>query len=236
MAAGKRHRKNAELVTLGKKYTLDEAFAILEKFAAPKFDETINLAVRLGIDVKQADQQVRGATVLPNGVGKKVRVLVFAKGAKATEATAAGADFVGAEDLVEKINGGWMDFDKVIATPDMMVAVSKVGKILGPRGLMPNPKTGTVTLDLNKAIGDERKGKVEFRAEKAGIVHAPIGKRSFGKEKLRENLTSLMDSIVKMKPSTAKGAYLKSVTISAAMSPGLRIEPGQFGGATTEET
>lgn len=235
MSSGKRHAKNAELVTLGKRYLLDEALEILEKFQAPKFDETINLSVRLGIDVKQADQQVRGATVLPNGVGKKVRVLVFAKGPKATEAQTAGADFVGAEDLVEKINGGWMDFDKVIATPDMMVAVSKVGKILGPRGLMPNPKTGTVTVNVTQAINDERKGKVEFRAEKAGIVHAPIGKRSFGKDKLKQNLTSLMEAIVKMKPSTSKGAFLKSVTISATMSPGLRLETNQFGGGAAEE-
>jgi len=235
MANGKRHRKNLELVTMGKKYSIDEAFDILTKFTGPKFDETVNVAVRLGIDTKQADQQVRGATVLPNGIGNKVRVLVFAKGPKATEAQAAGADFVGAEDLVEKINGGWMDFDKVIATPDMMVAVSKVGKILGPRGLMPNPKTGTVTNDLNKAINDERKGKVEFRAEKAGIVHAPIGKKSFGKDKLKENFGSLLDAIMKMKPSTAKGAFLRSVTISPAMSPGIRLEPNQFGSASGEE-
>jgi len=235
MASGKRHRKNAELVTLGKKYSVDEAFDIFTKFSPPKFDETVNLAVRLSIDVKQADQQVRGATVLPNGIGNKVRVLVFAKGAKATEATNAGADFVGSDDLVEKINGGWMDFDKVIATPDMMIAVSKVGKILGPRGLMPNPKTGTVTMNLTQAINDERKGKVEFRAEKAGIVHAPIGKRSFGPDKLKENMKSLLDAIVKMKPSTSKGAYLKSITVSGAMTPGLRLEPNQFGGSVAEE-
>jgi len=236
MAIGKRHKKNLELVTEGKKYLLDEALDLIAKFQAPKFDETVNIAVRLGIDVKQADQQVRGASVLPNGVGGKVRVLVFAKGAKATEATTAGADFVGAEDIVEKINGGWMDFDKVIATPDMMVAVSKVGKILGPRGLMPNPKTGTVTNDLVKAISDERKGKVEFRAEKGGIVHAPIGKRSFGTQKLNENLKSLLEAIIKMKPATAKGSFLRSVTISAAMSPGLRLEPNQFSTGTEEET
>ncbi len=216
----KRHKKNLESVTLGKKYNLDEALEIYSSnFAAPKFDETVNVALRLGIDVKQSDQQVRGATVLPNGTGKKVKIVVFAKGPKATEAQTAGADFVGAEDLVEKINGGWMDFDKVIASPDMMVAVSKVGKILGPRGLMPNPKTGTVTMDLVKAINEERKGKVEFRAEKAGIVHAAIGKRSLGKEKLKENFLSLVDAVVKMKPATSKGAFLRSVTISGAMSP-----------------
>ncbi len=234
MMASRRHKKNLEAVTPGKKYTLDEAFSILEKFQGPKFDETINVAFRLGVDPKQSDQQVRGATLLPNGVGNKVRVLVFAKGAKATEAEAAGADFVGAEDLVDKINGGWMEFDKVIATPDMMVAVSKVGKILGPRGLMPNPKTGTVTNDVTKAIGDERKGKVEFRVEKAGIVHAPIGKRSFGAQKLRENLGALIETIIKAKPATSKGAYLRSVTVSGAMTPGVRIEPNQFASASRE--
>jgi large subunit ribosomal protein L1 len=228
---GKRQKKNLELVSLGKKYSLDEAFDIFEKFQGPKFDETVNVAFRLGIDTKQSDQQVRGATVLPNGIGNKVRVLVFAKGPKATEAQGAGADFVGAEDIVEKINGGWMDFDKVIATPDMMAVVSRVAKILGPRGLMPNPKTGTVTMNVTQAINDERKGKVEFRAEKAGIVHAPIGKRSFGKQKLRENLTALADVIMKMKPATSKGAYVRSCTISGAMTPGLRIEANQFSGA-----
>jgi large subunit ribosomal protein L1 len=222
--SGKRHLENLKLVTVGKKYPIDEAFSILEKFKGPKFDETINVAFRLGVDTTQADQQVRGATVLPNGIGNKVRVLVFAKGPKAQEAQAAGADFVGAEDLVERINGGWMDFDKVIATPDMMVAVSKVGKVLGPRGLMPNPKTGTVTMNVTAAINDERKGKVEFRAEKAGIVHSPLGKRSFGAKKLRENFTALADQIVKMKPTGAKGTYIKSVTISGAMTPGVRLE------------
>ena len=231
---GKRHANNLKLVTVGKKYNLDEAFEVLAKFQGPKFDETINVAFRLGVDTKQSDQQVRGATVLPNGIGNKVRVLVFAKGPKAAEATAAGADFVGSDDLVEKINGGWMDFDKVIATPDMMVAVSKVGKILGPRGLMPNPKTGTVTQDVTKAINDERKGKVEFRAEKAGIVHSPIGKRSFGAAKLKENFVALTEQIMKLKPATAKGAYLRSVTISGAMTPGLKLEPNQFGSANAD--
>lgn len=235
MALSKRHKNNLSHVEEGKKYTLDEALEILGKFANPKFDETVNVALRLGIDVKQSDQQVRGATILPNGVGKTVKVLVFAKGPKATEAKEAGADYVGAEDLVEKINGGWMDFDKVIASPDMMVAVSKVGKILGPRGLMPNPKTGTVTMDVAKAVNEERKGKVEFRAEKAGIVHCPIGKKSFGKDKLRENLLSLVETVVRLKPSTSKGAYLKSVTLSATMSPGLRLEPNQFGSGATKE-
>ncbi|MBS1985293.1 MAG: 50S ribosomal protein L1 [Bdellovibrionales bacterium] len=235
MALSKRTKHNLTLVQPEKKYTIDESLATIAKFKPAKFDETVNVAVRLGIDVKQSDQQVRGATVLPNGLGNKVRVVVFAKGPKATEAQSAGADFVGADDLVEKINGGWMDFDKVIATPDMMVAVSKVGKILGPRGLMPNPKTGTVTNDVTKAINEERKGKVEFRAEKAGIVHAPIGKVSFGAEKLKQNLMSLMESVVKMKPSTSKGVYLRSVTLSPAMGPGLRLDASQFAGAAASE-
>ncbi len=228
MSAGKRQKKNLELVDVLKKYSVDEAFEILEKFQAPKFDETVNVAFRLGIDVKQADQQVRGAAVLPNGLGKKLRVLVFAKGPKATEATEAGADFVGAEDIVQKISEGWMEFDKVIATPDMMATISKVSRILGPRGLMPNPKLGTVTMDVKKAVEQERKGKVEFRAEKAGIVHVPIGKKSFGKQKLRENFLSILDIVMKQKPSASKGVYLRSVTVSPAMSPGLRLDPAQL--------
>lgn len=226
--AGKRHKKNLESFDSAKKHLLNEAFEIVDKFEAPKFDETINVAFRLGIDVKQADQQVRGATTLPNGLGKKVRLLVFAKGPKAEEATNAGADFVGAEDYVEKIQGGWLDFDKVIATPDMMAVIAKVSRVLGPRGLMPNPKLGTVTLDLTKAIDEERKGKVEFRAEKSGIVHAPIGKRSFGAEKLQENFESLKETIIKLKPTAAKGTYLKSVTVSGTMTPGVRLETSQL--------
>jgi large subunit ribosomal protein L1 len=225
---GKRHNKNLALFNADKKYMAEEAFGLLEQFAPTKFDETINVAFRLGVDVKQADQQVRGATTPPNGLGKKVRVVVFAKGPKAQEAQDAGADFVGAEDLVQKISEGWLDFDKVIATPDMMATISKVSRILGPRGLMPNPKLGTVTLDVSKAINEERKGKIEFRAEKAGIVHAPIGKKSFGQQKLRENFNSLVDMILKLKPAAAKGAYLKSVTISGTMTPGIRLETSQF--------
>ncbi len=227
--ASKRHQNNMKLVDVNKKYTVDEAVDILGKFTGPKFDETVNVAFRLGVDTKQADQQVRGAAVLPHGLGKKVRVLVFAKGAKAQEAKDAGADFIGDDEIIAKINGGWMDFDKVIATPDMMVAVSKVGKVLGPRGLMPNPKTGTVTNDVAKAVNEERKGKVEFRAEKAGIIHAPIGKKSFGSQKLKENLLNLADVIVKAKPATSKGVYLKSITVSAVMSPGLKLDTNQFG-------
>ena len=233
--ASKRQKHNLGLVDREKRYALDEGFNILTQFKPTKFDETVNVAFRLGVDTKQGDQQVRGATVLPNGLGNKVRIVVFAKGPKAAEAQSAGADFVGAEDLVEKINGGWMDFDKVIATPDMMVAVSKVGKVLGPRGLMPNPKTGTVTNDVTKAISEERKGKVEFRAEKAGIVHAPIGKFSFGKDKLKQNFMSLVESVVKLKPATSKGAYLRSVTISPAMGPGVRFDPMQFGSSSASE-
>jgi len=226
--ASKRHTKNLTLVDADKKYLAAEAFALVESFESTKFDETINVAFRLGIDVKQADQQVRGATTLPNGLGKKVRVVVFAKGPKVQEAQDAGADFVGAEDLVAKISEGWLDFDKVIATPDMMATISKVSRILGPRGLMPNPKLGTVTLDLAKAINEERKGKIEFRAEKAGVVHAPIGKKSFGAQKLKENFEALVEMILRAKPMASKGTYLKSVTVSGTMSPGVRLEPSQF--------
>jgi large subunit ribosomal protein L1 len=224
----KRYKENTGSYDSTKKYTLADAFDILSKFKNAKFDETVNVAFRLGIDTKQSDQQVRGATVLPNGVGRKTRIIVFAKGDKATEAQNAGADLVGADDLVAKINEGWMDFDKVIASPDMMPVVSKVAKVLGPRGLMPNPKTGTVTADVVKAINEERKGKVEYRAEKAGVVHAPIGKKSFGKEKLQQNLQALAESIIKAKPATSKGAYLRSITIAPTMGPGIRIEPNQF--------
>jgi large subunit ribosomal protein L1 len=232
MATSKRHKQNLSLVDPLKRYAVEEGLEIVGKFKHAKFDEMLNVAFRLGIDPKQSDQQVRGATVLPNGLGNKVRVLVFAKGNKATEATTAGADFVGGDDLVEKITGGWMDFDKVIATPDMMVTVSKVGKILGPRGLMPNPKTGTVTNDVTKAINEERKGKVEFRAEKAGIVHAPLGRVSFGKDKLKENLMSLVDTLLKLKPSTSKGTFIRSVTLSPTMGPGIRLDTAQFSSGT----
>jgi large subunit ribosomal protein L1 len=230
--ASKRYKKNLESFSAEKKFSIDEAFGIYTKFSPPKFDETVNVSFRLGIDPRQADQQVRGATVLPNGLGNKVRVVVFAKGPKAAEAEAAGADVVGADDLVAKITEGWMDFDKVIATPDMMATVSKVSRILGPRGLMPNPKLGTVTMDVTKAINEERKGKIEFRAEKAGIVQAPIGKFSFGKQKLQENFGALLEVILRAKPATAKGVYLKSVTLSGAMSPGVKLDASQLGGST----
>jgi large subunit ribosomal protein L1 len=224
----KRYVENQSSYDFTKKYNLDEALELLSKFKSAKFDETVNVAFRLGVDTKQSDQQVRGATLLPNGTGKKTRIAVFAKGDKAAEAQNAGADYVGADDLVEKINGGWMDFDKVIATPDMMPVVSKVAKVLGPRGLMPNPKTGTVAADVVKAINEERKGKVEFRAEKAGVVHAPIGKKSFGSEKLKQNLMSLAESILKAKPATSKGVYICSVTIAPTMGPGIKLETSAF--------
>lgn len=228
MGASKRQTKNLALLEDQKRYTIDEGLALIEQFESPKFDETVNAAFRLGIDTRQADQQVRGATVLPNGVGKTVKVLVFAKGPKAQEAEGAGADFVGGDEFVAKIQEGWMDFDKVIATPDMMAVVSKVARVLGPRGMMPNPKLGTVTMDVAKAVEAERKGKVEFRAEKAGIVHVPIGKKSFGAAKLKENLSAITENILKLKPSTSKGAYLRSVTLSPAMSPGVSLETNQF--------
>ena len=190
-----------------------------------KFDEGVDLAIRLGVDPKKPDQMVRGTVVLPNGIGKKVRVLVFAKGQKEKEAQDAGADYVGAEDLVEKIGQGWLDFDKAIATPDMMGTVSKLGKVLGPRGLMPNPKVGTVTFDVGKAVKEIKAGKVEFRVEKAGIVHVPVGKASFGFDRLLENIKALLEVILRVKPPTSKGIYLRSITLSSTMGPGVKIDP-----------
>jgi len=205
-------------------YTLDQALSLVKETAYAKFDETVDLSVRLGVDPRKADQMVRGAVVLPNGLGKTVRVLVFAKGEKAAEAEKAGADYVGADDLVEKIQGGWFDFDTAIATPDMMGTVGKIGKLLGPRGLMPNPKVGTVTFDLARAVEESKSGKVEYRVEKAGIIHAPVGKVSFDVEKLKENVISLMDALMKAKPQTAKGTYLKKVSISSTMGPGVNVD------------
>ena len=190
-----------------------------------KFDEGVDMAIRLGVDPKKPDQMVRGTVVLPNGIGKKVRVLVFAKGQKEKEAQDAGADYVGAEDLVEKIGQGWLDFDKAIATPDMMGIVSKLGKILGPRGLMPNPKVGTVTFDVGKAVKEIKAGKVEFKVEKAGIVHVPVGKASFGFDRLFENVKALLEVILRVKPPTSKGIYLRSITLSSTMGPGVKIDP-----------
>jgi large subunit ribosomal protein L1 len=207
-----------------REHTIEEAVPLLQKVKYTKFDETVELAVRLGVDPKHSDQMVRGTVVLPHGLGKSKKVLVLAGGDKQREAKDAGADHVGGEELVDKIMGGWMDFDAVVATPDMMRAVGKLGKVLGPRGLMPNPKTGTVTPDVTKAVNEIKAGKVEFRVDKAGIVHAPIGKISFDTEKLVANAHALMDSIVKAKPAAAKGKYLKSVTISSTMGPGVAVD------------
>ncbi|WP_447973072.1 50S ribosomal protein L1 [Nitrospira sp. Kam-Ns4a] len=206
-------------------YGLKEAVELVKRLAKAKFDESVDLALRLGVDPKRADQMVRGTTVLPHGTGKKVRVLVFAKGEKEQEARQAGADYVGAEDLIEKIKGGWMDFDQAIATPDLMGAVGKLGKILGPRGLMPNPKTGTVTFDVAKAVSEIRKGKVEYKVEKAGIVHVPVGKASFQVSQLFENAQAVLESVMKAKPASCKGRYLRSATISSTMGPGIRLDP-----------
>ncbi len=222
---GKNYQSSAKLIDRNKLYEPAEAVKLIGEVAKAKFDETVEAHIRLGVDPRRSDQQVRGAVVLPYGTGKTKRVLVFAKGEKAHEAEEAGADYVGADDLAEKIKGGWMDFDITVATPDMMSTVGKLGKILGPRGLMPNPKTGTVTFDVAKAIAEIKAGKVEYRVDKTGIVHVPIGKASFGEEKLMANLAVLMDAIVKARPAAAKGAYLKSVSIAATMSPGVFISP-----------
>jgi large subunit ribosomal protein L1 len=225
--AGKKFRKAAEKVDRNRRYPVTEAFKVLKEtieLTKGKWDQTVDVAINLGIDTKHADQQVRGAIVLPNGTGKTQRVAVFAKGDKATEATNAGADIVGEMDLAKRIEEGFMDFDTVIATPDMMGVVGRLGKVLGPRGLMPNPKVGTVTADVTKAVKESKGGKIEFRAEKAGIVHAPVGKASFAAEKLEQNFNALMETIMKMKPPTAKGIYLRSVAVSSTMGPGIKLD------------
>ena len=223
---GKKYVESAKLIDKSALYNPNEALELTLKTAKANFDETIELHVRLGVDPRHADQQVRGAVVLPNGTGRTVRVLVFAKGAKADEATAAGADFVGAEELVTKIQSeNWFDYDVVVATPDMMCVVGRIGRVLGPKGLMPNPKSGTVTFDVAKAIEEIKAGKVEYRVDKTAIVHCPIGKKSFGTEKLKENFTALMEALVKAKPAAAKGQYLKSVSVSSTMGPGAKINP-----------
>jgi large subunit ribosomal protein L1 len=222
--SGKRFRASAAKVEQQKRYDVSEAFALLKEFGVAKFDETVDVAIRLGVDPKKSEQMVRGVVRLPHGTGRKVRILVFAKGEKEAEAKAAGADFVGAEDLVEKIKGGWLDFDKAIATPDMMAKVGPIAKILGPRGLMPNPKVGTVTVDVGKAVAEEKAGRVEFRVEKAGIVHAPIGKVSFSKENLEANFRALLDQVQKQKPQTSKGNYIQSIFLSSTMGPGIRLD------------
>ena len=209
----------------GKRYSLREAVELSVSTARAKFDETADVAIKLGVNPKHADQMIRGSVVLPHGLGKTVRVLVFAKGDKEREALDAGADFAGSDDLVEKIKGGWMEFDRVVATPDLMGAVGKLGKILGPRGLMPNPKVGTVTFDVKGAVEELKAGKVEFRVEKAGIVHSPVGKISFGADKLTENILALVESILKLKPASSKGTYLKALSLSTTMGPGVSIDP-----------
>ena len=222
---GKKYSNAFSKVELNKRYSVKDAFSLLPEVTFAKFDETVDVAFNLGVDPKHADQMVRGAIVLPHGIGKSVRVAVLAKGDKAREATAAGADVVGADDLIEKIAGGWFEFDKMIATPDMMVAVSKIGKILGPRGLMPNPKLGTVTFDVTKAVKEQKLGKVEYRTEKTGIIHVAVGKKSFGAEKLQENFLTLATVIVRAKPPTSKGVYLKNITLSSTMGPGIAMDP-----------
>ena len=226
MKHGKKYQDSVKAFDLAKQYEINEAVATVIETAKAKFDETIELHVRLGVDPRQADQQVRGVLVLPHGTGKTKRVLVIAKGAKADAAQAAGADYVGAEELIAKIqNENWFDFDVMITTPDMMGMVGRIGRILGPKGLMPNPKSGTVTMDVEKAIAEVKAGKVEYRLDKTAIIHCPIGKKSFGKEKLVENYTALIDAIVKAKPAAAKGTYLKSVTLASTMGPGIRVVP-----------
>lgn len=220
---GKKYQDAAKLIEAGKLYTIEEAVELAKKTAIAKFDETVDVAVRLGVNPKHADQQVRGAVVLPHGTGKTKKVLVFAKGDKIAEAEAAGADFVGSDELVAKIQGGWFDFDVTVATPDMMGVVGRLGKVLGPRGLMPNPKLGTVTMDLTKAVNEIKAGKVEYRTDKAGNVHVPIGKVSFDNEKLVENLQTILDTLVKVKPAAAKGQYIRNITISTTMGPAVNI-------------
>ena len=230
MKRGKKYQDAIKSFDKSKQYDPAEAVSIVKKNATAKFDETIEVHIRTGCDGRHADQQIRGAVVLPHGTGKTVRVLVFAKGAKADEAQAAGADFVGAEELIPKIqNEGWLDFDVVVATPDMMSVVGRLGRVLGPKGLMPNPKAGTVTMDVTKAINDIKAGKIEYRLDKANIIHVPVGKASFSEADLTDNFQSLMDAIVKARPSTLKGAYLKNITLTSTMGPGVRVNAAVYG-------
>jgi large subunit ribosomal protein L1 len=225
MKPGRKRNAAIAKVDRTRMYALADGCALLKESSFAKFDESVDVAVRLGVNPKHADQMVRGACVLPFGVGKTVRVLVFAKGEKATEAEAAGADFVGADEMVQKVTDGWLDFDTVIATPDMMGQVGRLGRVLGPRGLMPNPKVGTVTFDVARAITEVKAGKVEFRVEKAGIVHAAVGKRSMPADKLQANAKALLDALLRAKPASAKGVYLKSITLSTTMGPGIKVDP-----------
>jgi large subunit ribosomal protein L1 len=230
----KNRTKVTKDVDTSRKYTVEEACAIVKAAKFAKFDETVDIAVRLGVNPKHADQMVRGAIVLPHGTGQTVRVLVFAKGDKEREAREAGADFAGSDDMVAKVNEGFLDFDRVIATPDMMGAVGKLGRVLGPRGLMPNPKVGTVTFDIGNAVREAKGGKIEYRVEKAGIVHARIGKSSFSESALADNAKALIGALIRQKPSTAKGTYIRSITVSSTMGPGLKVDPAAFLGKTEE--
>ena len=232
MKHGKKYVDGLKLIDRSKFYDTDEALDLCIKTGTAKFDETVEVHVKLGVDSRHADQQVRGAIVLPNGTGKTVRVLAICKGEQADAAQAAGAEFVGAEDMVQKIQGGWMDFDVVITTPNMMGVVGRLGKILGPRGLMPNPKAGTVTMDIAKAIQEAKAGKIEYRLDKTNIIHCPIGKASFGAEKLKENFDTLMDAIIKAKPAAMKGQYIKSCVVATTMGPGVKVNAGKLGAAT----
>jgi large subunit ribosomal protein L1 len=224
---GKRYAAAVGQVEHRKLHTPEEAVRLVRATATAKFPETVEAHIRLGVDPKQADQQVRGTVVLPHGTGRSVRVAVFAKGEKAKEAAAAGADVVGAEDLIERVQGGWMEFDVAVATPDVMNLVSRLGRLLGPRGLMPNPKAGTVTMDVARAVRELRAGKIEFRLDKAGIIHVPVGKATFSDEQLLENLTTLVDAVVRARPAAAKGQYIRSLTIASTMGPGIRIDPAK---------
>ena len=222
---GKKYRESVKKVDRTRRYSFEEAIQLALDCAYASFDETVDLAVRLGVDPRHADQMVRGTVVLPSGVGKTVRVAVFAKGEKEKEAQEAGADYVGSDDLVEKVQKGWLEFDKAIATPDMMSSVGKLGRILGPRGMMPNAKLGTVTFDVAKAVNEIKAGKIDFKVEKAGIVHAPMGKVSFGVQRLLENIAAFMDTILRLKPAASKGTYLRSIALSTSMGPGIKVDP-----------
>jgi large subunit ribosomal protein L1 len=224
---GKKFNAAIEKIDRNQRYDFEEGVTLAVTSGYANFDETVDVAVRLGVDPRHADQMVRGTVALPHGTGKEVRVAVFAKGEKEKEAQDAGADFVGAEDLAEKIQGGWTDFDRAISTPDMMAVVGKLGRVLGPRGLMPNTKSGTVTFDLAKAVKEIKGGKIEFRVDKGGVVHAPIGKKSFGPDKIRDNMNSLLETLLRLKPATAKGTYIKGISISTTMGPGLKLDPAE---------
>ena len=225
---GKKYRAALNKVDRNQRYPLEDSLRLAKETASAKFDETVEMAIRLGVDPRQADQNIRGTVTLPHGMGKSVRVLAFAKGDKEKEAQEAGADFVGSDELIKKISEGWLDFDKAVATPDMMGAVGRIGKILGPRGLMPNPKTGTVALDIGKAVKEIKAGKLEFRVDKAGIVHVPVGKASFGPEQLIDNAKAVLGSIIRAKPASAKGNYIKGVTVATTMGPGIKLDLAQI--------